>query len=411
MCESRYGSPRVATAVETSTEQVARSYFAALVERDVDAMAAHWRPGTVDRLVGLADLTAPDDVRDWFAELFGAMPDFSFEVVGTTTEDDRCAVRWHATGTFTGPGRWQGLDPNGARVEIEGCDVVRVADGLIVGNDAYTDGATIARQLGLMPPAGSPLEQRLTAVANVQTRVKARAASAPAEPVADGVWLLRGGLFRAMNVYLIEEPDGSGVTAFDAGERGMPAAILSAAAERGGLRRVVLSHGDDDHRGAAPFLGAPVLCHPAEVEACRAGGDRDYWRMEELPAVVRRFHRLMHDHVWDGGPVEIADTLTEGDEVAGFRVVETPGHAPGLIALFRESDRVALISDALYVTDMWGRERPAGVPVEAYNLDTEQARASVRKLADLDPSLACVGHLGPIEGPDVPGQLRAAAER
>ena len=241
-------------------------------------------------------------------------------------------------------------------------------------------------------------------------RLRRRAAAGPPERVADGVWLLRGGLTRAMNVYLIEEPDGAGVTAFDAGEKGMAEAIRDAAEPLGGLRRVVLSHGDDDHRGAAPFLGVPVFCHAADVAACRSGGDREYWRMELLPPKVRRMHRFLHDHVWDGGPVEIAGTVAEGDEVAGFRVVEIPGHAPGLIALFRERDRVALVSDALYVTDMWGRRRPGGVPEEAYNLDTEQARRSLLRLAELEPSLVGVGHRGPITA-NAAAELRAAAAR
>jgi hydroxyacylglutathione hydrolase len=240
-------------------------------------------------------------------------------------------------------------------------------------------------------------------------RLKAHAASAPPERFADGVWLLRGGLARAMNVYLLGEPGGSGVTAFDAGERRMAAAILDAAAALGGLERVVLSHGDDDHRGAASFLGVPVLCHPDEVAACEAGGDRDYWRVELLPPAVRRLHRLLHDQVWDGGPVEIAATIRGGDEIAGFRVTELPGHAPGLVGLFRERDRLALVSDALYVTDMWGRPRPPQLPERAYNLDTDQARESLRKLAELEPRLVGVGHRGPIAGADPAAELRAAA--
>ena len=39
------------------------------------------------------------------------------------------------------------------------------------------------------------------------------------------------------------------------------------------------------------------------------------------------FSRLLP--YWDGGPVPIAGTLAEGDDVAGFEVVHLPGHAPG----------------------------------------------------------------------------------
>src|SRR5204862_113006 len=83
-----------------------------------------------------------------------------------------------------------------------------------------------------------------------------------------------------------------------------------------------------------------------------------------------------------------AGTVSEGDDVAGFRVVHIPGHAPGQIALWRESDRVALTTDGFYTLDRWGRDSDAHVPFGPYNLDTEQARESIRKLAALEPA-AC----------------------
>ena len=103
------------------------------------------------------------------------------------------------------------------------------------------------------------------------------------EPIAPRVWLLRGGLTRLMNVYLIEDDDG--VVVFDAGEKGMASAIAAAAARLGGINRVVLGHGDTDHRGSAPELSkvAPVLCHPDAVGQAEGSGGRDYWHMERLP--------------------------------------------------------------------------------------------------------------------------------
>ena len=85
------------------------------------------------------------------------------------------------------------------------------------------------------------------------------------ERVADGVWLVRGGMPRIMNVYLLEEPQG-GVTLFDAGIKGMASGLQEAAGRFGGIKRIVLGHGHTDHRGTAPRLDAPVYCHPDEVE-------------------------------------------------------------------------------------------------------------------------------------------------
>src|SRR5947209_3505296 len=167
------------------------------------------------------------------------------------SEDELTTVRWRVRATFAGPSRFQGFEPNGAQVEMEGCDVLRVRDGLIQHNDAYLDSGDIARQLGLLPPAGSPAEAQLARVANARTRAQAWRRGLAPERIADGVWVVRGGFpLRTMNVYLIEDDDG--VTVFDAGIKDMVVPIRIAAARLGGIKRVVLSHADADHRGAAP---------------------------------------------------------------------------------------------------------------------------------------------------------------
>ncbi len=58
--------------------------------------------------------------------------------------------------------------PNGARVELEGCDVTVVSDGLIVANHGYLNGAELARQLGALPPQGSIAERGMTSALNAK---------------------------------------------------------------------------------------------------------------------------------------------------------------------------------------------------------------------------------------------------
>ena len=92
------------------------------------------------------------------------------------------------------------------------------------------------------------------------------------EPVARGVWLMRGGLpKRTMNVYILEEEDG--VTLFDAGISDMTRHLADLGARMGGIKRVVLSHAHPDHRGAAARLDAPVICHPTRSLTPRATED------------------------------------------------------------------------------------------------------------------------------------------
>ena len=89
---------------------------------------------------------------------------------------------------MTGP-LW-GVEPTGAHVEIEGIDLLRVRDGQIVRNDAVPDGMALARQIGLVPAAGSALEQRMFAAFNVAHQGVAprgrQAASSSASPTASG---------------------------------------------------------------------------------------------------------------------------------------------------------------------------------------------------------------------------------
>jgi glyoxylase-like metal-dependent hydrolase (beta-lactamase superfamily II)/predicted ester cyclase len=380
-------------------------YFAALSRRDVEGMAGLWAPDGEEHIASQVDAVGPSGVREYFTELFTAFPDFSLTVQTTVAEGDKVAVHWKASATMTGP--LGSLGPTGARVELEGIDLLTVADGLIVRNDAVPDGMALARQIGLVPQAGSALESRLFTAFNARTRASRRvAASADLERVADGVWVLRGGVPRTMNVYFIED-DGGGVTLFDAGIRTMTRAISEASAPLGGINRVVLGHADADHRGAAPRLGAPVYCHPADREAAETDdGLRPYFDFNRL-AIPARWLYPNFLRMWDGGAVEIAGTVDEGDDVSGFRVVHIPGHAPGLIALFRERDRLALTSDCFYMVDPeTSRKVPPGVPHAAFNQDGALARESIRKLAALDPAACWPGHLGPLTG-----DVRTALER
>ena len=320
-------------------------------------------------------------------------------------------MQWRLSATFAGPAHFNGVAPTGDRIELEGVDLLTVQDGLIQANDAFSDTMSVPRQLGLLPPQGSAAEQGLTGAFNLKTRLTQSLGAGEAELIATGVWVVQGQPGRC-NVYLIEngERDGGGVTLYDAGARTMTRAVAAAGAKLGGITRVVLGHGHTDHRGVAPALGVPVLCHPDEVQDAEGSGGWRYWPADlaGLPQGSKQVQKLLHRYAWDGGPVQIAGTVSEGDEIAGFRVIHLPGHSPGLIALWRESDRLALVSDLIYMIDMFGRDSPPHVPVATYNYDTEQARASIRKLAELEPAVVWTGHAKPVTG-DVRGQLLEAA--
>jgi glyoxylase-like metal-dependent hydrolase (beta-lactamase superfamily II)/predicted ester cyclase len=386
--------------------KVARAYFDSVTARDPQGMATHWAPGGIENIAPLGrPLSVPDEMIAFFEETFAAMPDMRFEVLDVVAARNQAAVRWHATGTFCG-GPFQGIEPTGARVELEGIDLLTIEDGKIVRNDAYYDSGAFARAVGLMPPQESTTERRMAAAFNARTRFLRPFVMPSVGQVAEGVWIVRGGFpIKSMNVYLIE--DEGQVTVFDAGIRGMERGIGSVAAGLGGIKRVVLGHGHPDHRGAAPGLGAPVFCHPDNVADTQGDGGEHYFRFSELDWYARPvFPRMLS--VWDGGPVQVEGTVREGDDIAGFKVIDLPGHAPGMIGLWRERDRLALTTDAFYTLDpQTTRKGAPRIPHPAFNWDTDKARASIRKLAEMEPAAAWPGHADPVTG-DVRTQLEAA---
>lgn len=234
------------------------------------------------------------------------------------------------------------------------------------------------------------------------------------ERVADGVWLLRGDLRSGMNIYFLE--DGDGVVQFDAGTKSMRKAAARTARELGGLQKVVLGHAHADHRGSAPYLDAPVYCHPDEVADAESGeAISAYFDLSLVGwAPTRLIYPTLLRH-WDGGAVKIAGTVAEGDEIAGFKVLHFPGHAPGLIGLWRESDRLALVSDVVYLVDSERLkalpEGEASVAHPAFAWNHQESKRSLRRLAELEPLVVGTGHNRPLRGEGLRATLEAAAEK
>jgi hydroxyacylglutathione hydrolase len=198
---------------------------------------------------------------------------------------------------------------------------------------------------------------------------------------APGVFQLRG-FMNAINVYLIED------VLIDAATKLAKRRILSQVQDRP-LSLLALTHVHPDHQGAAKAVcdarAIPLACHADDVDAME--GRRPVQEAGEGNIVNKAIETF-----WEGPPHEVGRVLEEGDEVAGFRVIHAPGHAPGEVIFFRESDRVAICGDVVNNVDfITGRER-VGEPPGIFTLDPAQNRESIRKLLALEPSLVCPGH-------------------
>ena len=89
----------------------------------------------------------------------------------------------------------------------------------------------------------------------------------------------------------------------------------------------------------------------------------------------------------------VARRLSEGDAVAGFTVLDVPGHSPGHIALWREEDRTLIAGDVFFNLPR------LGAPPDFLTVDPQRNRESMRRLAELRPALALFGHGPPVRDP------------
>jgi hydroxyacylglutathione hydrolase len=208
--------------------------------------------------------------------------------------------------------------------------------------------------------------------------------------IAEDVHLLSGWPSNAINVYLV------GDVLIDAATRQAERRIFKQLGGRK-LSAHALTHVHPDHQGASHAVcerfGVPLWV-----------GEGDVVKMEQpgkvtgakAPAMIKRFQ----ERFWVGPPHPVAMALKEGDEVAGFTVLETPGHTVGHVAFWRERDRVLILGDVL--NNMNVRTGIPGLhePPEFFTDDPVRNRASARRLAALRPSLVCFGHGAPLRDPD-----------
>jgi hydroxyacylglutathione hydrolase len=200
--------------------------------------------------------------------------------------------------------------------------------------------------------------------------------------LAPEVWRLKELPAPTINMYLAED------VLIDAG-RTWDRRRIFAELEGREISAVALTHVHPDHQGCAKVVceerGVPLACHADDVDAMEGR------RPVQEAATGNPVNRVIRS-IWEGPPYKVDRVLQEGDEVAGFRVVHTPGHARGHVVFFRESDRVAICGDAIrnmsYATALPGIKEPPTI----FTYDPAENRRSIRKLAELNPSLILPGH-------------------
>jgi hydroxyacylglutathione hydrolase len=215
--------------------------------------------------------------------------------------------------------------------------------------------------------------------------------------LADDLYLLDGFPPFAINVYLM------GDMLVDAASRHAAKRILRQLKGRT-VTTHALTHAHPDHQGASheicDRLGIPLWCGELDAEAMEDGRIRERQPSHPLNVLI--------DRAFTGPPHPVAQRLREGDDVAGFRVLDVPGHSAGHIAFWRESDRALICGDVFTNIDTVTGIPGLHEPKSFFTPDPIRNRDSMRRLAALEPALVCFGHGRPLRNP---AKLRAFTEK
>jgi glyoxylase-like metal-dependent hydrolase (beta-lactamase superfamily II) len=229
-----------------------------------------------------------------------------------------------------------------------------------------------------------------------------------------------------VNLFLIGNPSES--NEFVLVDAGMPKStdkIKEAVVERFGEnnqpKAIVLTHGHFDHVGSLVSLleewKVPVFAH--ELELPYLTGKKNYPPGDPTVdgGLVSEMSPTFPNHgINISGQIQPLPNDGTVPNMAGWKWIHTPGHTPGHISIFRESDRTLIAGDAFVTVkqeslyNVMTQHQEISGPPKYFTTDWHAAFESVKKIEALQPQTAVTGHGLPIAGNELSESLRKLVE-
>lgn len=210
------------------------------------------------------------------------------------------------------------------------------------------------------------------------------------EEIQRDLYLIRGFPKYSINIYVI------GDVLIDAGTRFAKNRILRDLRQHK-INAHAITHAHPDHQGASAAvcdaLNIPLWCPVGDATSMATGDLRGTMPSNMITRLQMK--------VWAGPAYEVYRELQDGDEIGvGFVTVNTPGHSPGHVSFWRESDRTLVIGDALFGGDPITQQVGLQEPPQMYTINPAQNRDSLRRLTMYRPKTICFGHGPPLRDGD-----------
>ncbi len=220
----------------------------------------------------------------------------------------------------------------------------------------------------------------------------------PAVQLAPGVWRIPTAPADLVNSFAFVDDDGQ-VTLVDAGVKRAPRRIIAGLEHMGSspseVTRIIATHAHSDHIGGLNDIhgrtGARVAVHERDAPYVRAG------KGPVLDGVTLLGRLLRHGLA--STPTQVDEELTDGqliDVGGGLRVLHTPGHTPGHVALLHESTGVLITGDSI-----WNMRRRMTLPMKALCTDVAMTKQSAHVLGEVHYDVAAFTH-----GPEIRDRAR-----